>query len=454
MNKYVKGLTAAAFMMVAAGAGAQNLNSGYFNDGYLYQHELNPAFGNDRGYISFPALGNFNLAINGNLGVNDLIYKKNGKTVTFLNESVSTNEFLKNISENNKFGLDMKMQLLGVGFKGLGGYNTIEFDVRANSAICIPNTFLIAAKEGLTNKAYDFSDLAATASAFAEVGLGHSHQLNDRFRIGAKLKFLLGVANADLNINKAVLDLNEDGYSLTTDAEVELNMKEAEFTHEINENTNHKFVSGVENVKAGISGVGVAFDLGAEYKITDNLGVSVAVLDLGFINWNKNYLASTNGSKTVNTKDYVFDVDSDGDDIEDDLERFGNDLSSLYELEDKGDTGSKMKGLGATINAGVEYVTPFYDKLSVGLLNTTRLNGNHTWTDFRLSANVAPCSFFSASVTGGLGTFGASFGWLISIHPKGFSLYAGMDKMLGKLSKEGVPLSSNAHFCMGINFPF
>ena len=110
--------------------------------------------------------------------------------------------------------------------------------------------------------------------------------------------------------------------------------------------------------------------------------------------------------------------------------------------------------MAATMNIGGEYVFPYYRKLTFGLLNTTRINGKYTWTNFRLSANVAPAKWFSAGVNFGIGTFGPSFGWVLNVHPKGFNLFLGMDHTLGKLSKQGVPLSSNAELSMGLNFPF
>jgi hypothetical protein len=80
--------------------------------------------------------------------------------------------------------------------------------------------------------------------------------------------------------------------------------------------------------------------------------------------------------------------------------------------------------------------------------------GKYSWTEFRLSANVAPTNIFSASANMALGTYGTSFGWLLNFHPSGFNLFVGMDHTLGKLAKQGVPLSGRANVNIGINFPF
>lgn len=61
---------------------------------------------------------------------------------------------------------------------------------------------------------------------------------------------------------------------------------------------------------------------------------------------------------------------------------------------------------------------------------------------------------FSADANVAFGTYGTSFGWMLSVHPKGFNLFLGMDHTLGKVTKEFAPLSSNASVNLGINFPF
>ena len=123
-------------------------------------------------------------------------------------------------------------------------------------------------------------------------------------------------------------------------------------------------------------------------------------------------------------------------------------------IDDMGDTGSKTRMLGATLNLGAEYTLPVYRKLTFGLLNTTRIQGKYTWTDFRLSANVAPAKCFDAGVNMSAGTFGIGFGWLLNLHVPGYNFFVGMDRTLGKVSKQFVPLNSNASVNLGMNILF
>lgn len=448
-------------MFSATAVQAQNTESGYFTDGYLFRHEMNPAIGNDQNYVSMPGLGNFNFTMYGNFGIKDVLYNVNGKTSLFTNKNVSKEEFLSNINDKNKIGTYIKMQLLGAGFKGFGGYNTIGINLRVAENTKIPGTLLSLAKEGLSNKTYDIKDFNAKASAYVELALGHSHQLNDQLRIGGALKVLLGGGNVDAYFDKAEVTFNGNDWTVTSNATIESNVKGLTYQTEATERgpedqqTKHTYVNDAKIDGAGLNGFGLAVDLGAEYKLNDDWKLSLALLDLGFISWSNNMKASTNGDRTFSLNKYVFNADKDApNSFEKEMDRLTEDLASLYELQDMGDTGGRSTGLGATMNIGAQYTLPGYRALSFGLLNTTRMNGEYSWTDFRLSANWAPAKAISLGANVAAGTYGTSFGWIVNLHPNGFNLFLAMDRTLGKLAKQGVPLSSNGSVNLGINFPF
>ena len=440
--------------------GAQNTQSGYFVDGYLYRHEMNPAFANEQGYVSMPALGNLNVAMRGNIAYDNVFRNVNGKTTTFLNPGVSTSDFMDNLSDVNKTSADIRLNVLSVGFKGLGGYNTIGLNVRSNVNVELPKSIFSLAKEGPTNATYDISDMSAEANAWAEIALGHSHKINDQWRVGGTFKFLLGGANVEANFTKAQLTLADNAYSAITNATIDASVKGLTYEMETKERgpegqkTKHTYVNGADVDGAGLNGFGLSLDLGAQYKLNDDWEFSAALLDMGFISWSNNVQASTNGDRQFTTDAYIFNPDDDADNsFDNEKERLLEGLSALYELQDNGDVGSRTTGLAVTMNLGAKYTLPSYRKLSFGLVNTTKM-GKYSWTDFRLSANWAPAKLFSASMTFGAGTYGASFGWMANLHPNGFNLYLAMDHTLGKLAKQGLPLSGNGQFNIGVNFPF
>ena len=193
----------------------------------------------------------------------------------------------------------------------------------------------------------------------------------------------------------------------------------------------------------------MAIDLGAVYRLNDDWEFSASLLDLGCISWDNNHVASTNGLQQVVTDDYSFNVDNN-----DSWDKFKDNLTMLYQLEDLGDTGSRLSGIGATMNLAAQYTLPVYRRAKFGFLSTTRFNGPFTWTDFRLSANIEPVSFISAGVNVGMGTFGPSFGCIVNLKAPGFNLFVASDHIPGKLAKQGIPLNSNLNLNLGLNFPF
>lgn len=455
-NNISRLLAAGALAVITLGATAQNTRSAYFIDGYSYRFMMNPAIANDKNFVAIPGLGNLNVDLHGNLHLTDVLYNVDGKTTTFLNPGVSADEVMKNIGDMNKIGTSENITILAGGFKAFGGYNTISIGARVDADIKVPGSLFSLMKNNISNDSYDLSGVKVDANAYAEFALGHSRQINKNIRVGGALKFLFGAGNVYADLRHATLDLGENDWTVTTDADIHSSLKGLTYKTDVNNDTGHRYVNGVDVDGAGLGGFGMAVDLGAVYNTpVKGLTVSASLLDLGFISWKNDMLATTGGVKTFNTDRYTFSPDDNApNSFSDEWDRFRDDFSAIYELDDAGDQGGRTTALHATMNIGVEYELPVYRPLSFGMLNTTRFAGSFTWTDFRFSANIAPCKIFSAGVNLGAGTYGASFGWLLNLHAKGINFFAGMDHTPGKLAKQGVPLSSNAQVNLGLNVAF
>jgi len=459
MKSIIRTMTFGGLMAAALGISAQNTNSGYFLDGYTYRYQMNPAFGGDKNFVSMPALGNLNIAVNGNLSLSNIIYDLNGNTVLFTNPGISTAEALGKFHDKNIIGSNIKVNVLSAGFKAFGGFNTVSINARANVNAIVPKTFFELAKEGVSNRTYDISDLSAKATGYAEIAFNHSRDIKPvpGLRVGAAFKVLIGMANLDARFNEADLTLGTDSWTARTNADVYANFGKLQFEHDVNKQ-GREYVSGVNfdgDGSIGPNGFGLAFDLGATYKWRKDFTFSLALLDLGWVSFSDTKYATTDGTQTVDTDAYTFNADGDASNsFSNEWKRLRDNFGNLYQLNDKGIVGSRSVALGATLNIGVDYALPVYRKLHFGLLSSTRIQGKYTWTEARLSANIAPVKCFSADVNVAAGTFGASMGWLLSFHHTGFNFFLGMDHMLGKLAKQGVPMNSNASLNLGINFPF
>lgn len=461
MKNYINKLLAVGVIAsTSLGLFAQNTRSGYFVEDYTFRYQMNPAYGNSKRFVSMPGLGNVNVGMQGTLGVSDVLYNVDGKTTTFLNPGVSAQEVMDNIGDGGKMGVAVNIPVLAAGFHAFKGYNTVTIGVRSDVNVKLPGEIFSLMKNGISNQTYNIGGLKANANLYAEIALNHSHQITEDLRVGGTFKFLLGGGNVVADMREATLELGENDWRVTTDADVNASVKGWQYktkTKTLKNSTEERtYVNGVDIDGTGLNGFGIGVDLGAIYKTpVEGLTVSASVNDLGFISWNNNVLASTGGKRTFNTDRYTFNFDDDADNsFKNEWDIIQDDLTNLYEVSDMGDQGGRTTALNATMNIGVEYALPSYKNLTFGLLNTTRFAGDFTWTDFRLSANVAPCKIFSGGVNLGVGTYGVSFGFLANLHMTGFNLFVGMDRVPGKLAKQGVPLNSNMAVNLGLNFPF
>ncbi len=452
MNIINKKLFALTFIAATMTVAAQESSTGYFMENYNMRWEMNPAMGNRHNYVGFPALGNLNVSVNGNLSATDIVYPYAGKTVLFTNPNISAQEVLGNLSNTNRLSQSVGINILQGGFKAFGGYNNIAINVKENVSMDLPKSIFSLLKEGIGNKTYDIKDLRAKAAAYAEIALNHSREIKQvpGLRAGVSLKFLLPVAFAEANFDELQLELGENNWKARSNATMRIGLDGVKYETDINDRTGTRYVSGVDtdDVKFGINGFGFAADLGATYEWQD-FNFSLAFTDLGILSFSKVQEASTNGTKNFETNDYEIGIGDDGEAWDNLVDH----LSPLYELTDNG-TKSASLAVQGKLRVGVDYKFPLYDKLHFGLLNTTNLSSIFPSTEFRLSANVEPIKGVAASVSAAAGTYGANYGFLLSLGNKGFNFLIGMDYAALKMDKNHIPLSTNCDFHMGINFPF
>lgn len=452
-------------MAVGCSAAAQTINSAYFTEDYKFRHMLNPAFGNEQNYVSIPALGNISVNTHGNFGYRDVIMSNpmypslsDKKMTTFLNPYISAENALSGFSTgNNRITGDVSLTILSAGFKAFGGYNTIEINSRTTTGVSLPYELFEFAKN-TGNHSYDIGDINAHAQSFAEIAFGHSRQINDKLRLGAKLKVLVGLGRANVKMRNMKADLTaEDKWTITGEATTDVSMKGFSYVSEEKEyniegSGTYERVNDVDLDGVGVGGFGMAIDLGGVYEINEDWTVSASVLDLGFISWTNDMLAENRSKSFVFNGFHDVSVTSDrGEEIDTKVDRYGDQLADFANLTDMGDKGGRSTGIGATINVGAEYTLPVYRKVSFGALCTSRINGAYSWTEGRLSANYAPLNWLDGGVSFAVNSFTTSMGWVLNLHPKGYNFFIGMDHILGKTSKEMIPLSSNASLTVGMN---
>ena len=452
--------------LACSGAMAQGLHSAYFTDEYKFRHTMNPAFANEQNYVAIPALGNININTRGNFGYQDIVMDNpmypatsDKRMTTFMNPYISAGDALDGFSSGrNRIIGDVGVTLLSAGFKAFGGYNTVEITSRTQFGVSLPYELFEFAKN-TGNRTYDIGDINAGAMSYVELGFGHSRQIDEKLRVGAKFKLLFGLGRADIKFEDMKADLAASNkWVLSGKATADVSLKGFEYQTETKEYNQEQLgsyeqVNDIDIDGFGLGGFGISFDLGAEYKINEDWKVSAALLDLGFIHWNTNARAASSGQpfEFDGFHDVAVNDDRGGTELDDISDSYGDQFTNFAHLEDQGDEGGRTTGLGATLNLAVEYNLPVYRQITFGYLNSTRINGPYTWSEGRLSANYEPLGWLNGGVNLSVNSFTTSFGWVVNIHPKGYNFFIGMDHILGRQSKESIPLSSNASLNIGMS---
>ena len=456
---------------------SQELRSSYFMQTSNNKHELNPAL-LDSSYVSMPLLlGNINLGTTGNVGLEDFVYKmdptwmgygQNGNTLTtFMNPGVDAGQFLGDMPDKTRINVYLKYQLFGMGFKAFGGMNSIELNLKSNVQGALPKSLFQFMKEPGTQENYTISDLGIRTENYLELGLGHAHQITDKLTVGGKVKFLFGAAYADFNVDKLNLHLKDDYWMVDGDARLSASLMNSTLEYEgpdknyVDPNgqvTNRRRIKGIDEFKAGLSGFGMAFDLGATYQVMPDLTVSAAVTDLGFMSWKKAHQASSAGTWRFDgfkNPIYCGGTNTGDNKLGDQFDAIGDDLENLFSIyEEEVPEKTDTRALAATLNIGAEYTLPVYRKLRFGFLYTSRICGKFSWHQGMVSATVRPVKWFEATVNMAGNSTGFTGGMLVDFHAKHFNFFMGTDRFFGKLSKQFIPLKNlNSNLSLGMSFP-
>lgn len=459
MRNHFKYMAAALTLAAAIPASAQELRTSYFMETSNFRHQMNPAL-LDAPYVS-ALLGNINVGLTGNLGAKNFIYETNNvpgyKYTTFMNPTISADEFLGDLKDKNRTDIYLNYNLMSVGFKAFGGINLVELNLRSNTNVSLPYEIFEFMKTAGAREHYDLSDIGIRSQNYVELALGHSRSINDRLRVGAKLKFLVGAAYADFSTEGLTADLTQDYWRIQGKAALKAAILKSTLTHEgpsKNSPDGRPRVDGLSDVENGLPGFGMALDLGATYKVMDDLTLSVGLTDLGFISWKSTQHASSSGDYTFDGFDDIYVGGEDnGNKLDDQFDRIGDDLEEMFAIYDDGEK-SVSQALAATLNIGAEYTLPVYRKLRFGFLYTSRIHGKYSWHEGMLSANIRPVKWFEASVNTSFTSTGCSVGGALSLKARHFNFFLATDRFLGKLAKQGVPLNStNGNVALGMTFP-
>lgn len=456
-----KGLLLLGGMMMLGGAAqAQYLRSSYFMEGTSARLQLNPGLQPTKGYFNMPIIGSFNMSASSNvLGTSDIIDLMDSGSDLYSNDKL-----FDRLKADNRLNVNLNTDILSFGWYRGKGFWSVNVGLRADFGAALAkdmfsmmrtmNGFALEDVAG-TNQSYSLSNQTLNMKAYAEVGLGYSRRITEKLTVGGRVKVLLGLARAEMNINQFDLDLEVPNLRNYQDdaSRGELSPSDwygAHYDYSANGNVITTLKGGgmtfdndgmiddfdLDAGDLGIAGSGFGIDLGASYKVWDNLTVSASILDLGFLKWKESEttVATVSGGDEVTINSENYDRYIGGDFLS--FERFDFEEGSPEKVKTK-------TRLYSTLLLAGEYGL-LNNKLSVGAMYTARFAEPKTLNELTFLATFRPKNWLNAAISySPIQASGKSIGLAVKLGP----LFVGTDYMFfGGNSK-------SVNGFLGISFP-
>ncbi len=434
---------AAAALCLCLELRSQDLKSGFFLDGYLYGYRQNPALQPSDGVDMFAGLllDDFGASASSNVGLSDLLFRRDGALVTGLNSKVEADEFLPGLPEMLKLRMGIDNNLFSFGRRSRDGasFTAAEINVKAYGGMALPKELFEFLKCGTQKEYYYMDNFDFVGKSYLELSFNHSRNLGD-VTLGASLKGLLGLAHASMQVDYMNAIISDpliyisDSGSMTVAARG-LDIPVTNDRFKLKETTYHAR-------NAGISGYGGALDLGISATLAEGLSVSAALLDLGFIVWKPNYRGVMDASWYLDMTDE--DQFMEGDPF---------DLVHINKVEDY---STVTEYLPVTFNFGARYVLPFAPDFSAGLFANVRTGPRVTrYHDIRAGITYTPSGKFSVTVNTGRTELGSTFGGALSLNAGRLNWFLGMDGVAIHVTPQMIPVNSvEAVFKTGFTYVF
>lgn len=459
MKKHITHILAvSAMLLVSALSYAQSSGSGYFLEGFNQRYQLNPAFGTERGFfLTIPGISNIQVDAQSSVGLSNFLFEstsKPGMLTTFMSSDISESQFLDALPDAAQFTVGLNMDIFGFGFGSKQWSTSFNVKLRNSETISLPKELFGFMKASLANGDYLIENTNVNSISYLETSITHSHKIGDNLTIGGGLKFLEGIAYADVTINEIDAKLHENEWLVKSNGTIKASIPGA--TYKLDPET--QAFDGLGDYEIGIpKSYGFAMDLGAEYDFKDlvkGLKVSAALMDLGFIGWADMNTFATNNNEYVKFEGFN-NYDVNGDNSDETIDQITDDFNDMVQLYQTGTTDqAESVALNATLRMGVEYEAPFADWLSFGELFTYR-TGLWPYVESRTSICMSPCGWFDVTGNLGLSTMGTSFGFLMNLHPRGINFFLAVDRLKAEFNPQFIPLHDfGLNFSFGMNLAF
>lgn len=290
----MKKIYSVLFCFISIFSGLQNTNAqkgitAHFMQYNPYSNYENPAlFTPLKGYVSFPFFSNMNISlINTGLRYNKLFQTDSENRPT----TVTANTFVNSLSKyGNWLNLSLDEEILGFGFRAKRLFFSFSYRIKMDEYFRYSKDLFALPIMGNMNYVGNDNpadiDLNFSLRAYQEFSFGVQAEITKRLYIGVRPKFLIGMAAVKTNHLNAKLFTDPDTYEMKLQYNADIILLSA---IPIAIGDNNKFHLETENLMQNWRSLfrnnGFACDIGALFRINENMGVAASLTDWGFINW-------------------------------------------------------------------------------------------------------------------------------------------------------------------------
>lgn len=400
--------------VLASQSASAQLKTSYFMEGSYFRTDMNPALAPTRGYIAIPVISGYSFGTYSNYA-SYMHFYRNGEYVNGYSPLVSSDEFLTRLPNKCTQAVNLDMNLFRVGFYTLSGaFWNVGSNFRVALDSSTPKEYFKILKNDTPNGT-TAENMRYHCNAYLENYIGRTFRLGENITIGARVKFLVGLLNMSLDVNKISANNNQfyvDGAIKTAGILYDSSHYDGEIFPEVLD-------SGSLST-AKCKSFGGAIDLGAEVRLLDNhLKLSGAITDLGIIKWSKDTMIEGSLKMTYDNKD----------DVENILNLIDEEIIQLPRI-----FSDYTSRLVTNINLGAEY-NFLSNHFAVGVLSSTRILHGSVMSEFTASLNVRPTNWISLTASQTLlnGNEPGIYGLAVNLHPKAINIFFGMDYITGDI---------------------
>ena len=436
-KRYILAALAAIF---AISVNAQQVTTLYFLENAPMRHTINPAFQPvSNGFVNFTPLGWMSFGMGNNAyTLSDFLFVDNdptsptyGQTITALHPNADRSLLLKPLRSMFFSNFDATLGLLNFGFRVKEvGYVTIGINERIETGFTVPKSlFEFALGGGMQHLEDGQTNLIALngfgmgLKVYTEIAGGYSHQLDENWTIGGKLKFLLGSAYVGYTNKQMNIYASSNQWDLQGNLEFDVAgpFNSEYIGRKVDGKTAYDLYNGLTSEEQGTgfekdslidlnniprllrpSGYGAAIDFGFAWKPIENLQISAALTDLGFIYWTGSRFNCTVdttfvGVGEVNYSDYR---DENGNfSTEMLMDSVMNNLTGLLNGITMAHSGKgRARMTSARLNVGLD-ANFWENRIGIGVVSATRLYNARLYEEVTFGLAFRPVNWFNIAMS-------------------------------------------------------